>query len=503
MDTKAKKLTNEVGAPVAENEHSLTAGPRGPVMMQDVWLLEKLAHFDREVIPERRMHAKGWGAYGTFECTEDISAFTKAKVLQKGTKTDVFVRFSTVAGERGAADAERDIRGAAIKFYTEEGNWDLVGNNTPTFFLRDVHNFPDLNRAVKRDPQTGLRSAQNNWDFWTLLPETFHQTTIVMSDRGIPASFRHMNLYGEHTFSFYNKDNQRFWCKFHFITQQGIKNLTDEEAEALIAKDRESHGRDLYESIVKGEYPRWTMYVQIMTEEQARNHYENPFDITKIWRHREFPLQKVGVLELNRNPENYFAEVEQSAFTPAHVVPGIGFSPDKFMQGRLFVYGDAQRYRLGINYNQIPVNRPKVEVHDYHRDGLMRTDGNYGGAPAYSPNSMGDWAAQPEVMEPPLDLSGSMYAYDPQDDPTDDCFRAGGDLWRILPEDKRELLIGNTARNIASVTENIKYRHAVHCYWADEEYGIRITEAMGLDLNRVLELAEPHSHEKLIQATLN
>ena len=251
MDTKAKKLTNEVGAPVAENEHSLTAGPRGPVMMQDVWLMEKLAHFDREVIPERRMHAKGWGAYGTFECTEDISAFTKAKVLQKGTKTDLFVRFSTVAGERGAADAERDIRGVAIKFYTEEGNWDLVGNNTPTFFLRDVHNFPDLNRAVKRDPQTGMRSAQNNWDFWTLLPETFHQTTVVMSDRGIPASFRHMNLYGEHTFSFYNKDNERFWCKFHFITQQGIKNLTDEEAGALIAKDRESHGRDLYESIVK------------------------------------------------------------------------------------------------------------------------------------------------------------------------------------------------------------------------------------------------------------
>ena len=316
-----KKLTNEVGAPIAENENSLTAGPRGPVALQDVWLLEKLAHFDREVIPERRMHAKGWGAYGTFTVTHDITKWTKAKVFEPGKKTDVFVRFSTVAGERGAADAERDIRGVACKFYTEEGNWDLVGNNTPTFFLRDVHNFPDLNRAVKRDPRTGMRSAQNNWDFWTLLPETFHQTTIVMSDR-------------------------------------------------------ESHGRDLYESIEKGDYPRWTMYVQIMTEEQARKHYENPFDITKIWRHKEYPLHEVGVLELNRNPENYFAEVEQAAFTPAHVVPGIGFSPDKFLQGRLFVYGDAQRYRLGVNYNQIPVNQAKCEVHDYHRDGLMRTDGN-------------------------------------------------------------------------------------------------------------------------------
>lgn len=495
------KLTNEVGAPVAENEHSLTAGPRGPVLLQDVWMLEKLAHFNREVIPERRMHAKGSGAYGTFTVTHDISRYTRAKVLQPGAKTDVFVRFSTVAGERGAADAERDIRGFACKFYTEEGNWDLVGNNTPTFFIRDVHNFPDLNRAVKRDPKTNMRSAQNNWDFWTLLPECFHQVTVVMSDRGIPASYRHMHVFGEHTFSFYNTDNERVWCKFHFRTQQGIKNLTDAEAEAIIAKDRESHGRDLYEAIERGEYPRWTMYVQIMTEEQARHHYENPFDITKIWRHAEFPLIEVGVLELNRNPENYFAEVEQSAFTPAHVVPGIGFSPDKFLQGRLFVYGDAQRYRLGVNYNQIPVNRAKCEVHDYHRDGFMRTDGNYGATPAYTPNSLGVWTAQPDVMEPPLDLSGAMYAYDPTDDPTDDCFRAGGDLWRVLTEEKKELLIENTARNIAPCTENIKYRHAVHCCWADPAYGERMTKALGLDRVRVLELAKGN-HTSLIAATL-
>ena len=271
---------------------------------------------------------------------------------------------------------------------------------------------------------------------------------------------------------------------------------------ALIAKDRESHGRDLYEAIERGEYPRWTMYVQIMTEEQALKHYENPFDITKIWRHSEYPLHEVGVLELNRNPENYFAEVEQAAFTPAHVVPGIGFSPDKFLQGRLFVYGDAQRYRLGVNYNQIPVNRPKVEVHDYHRDGFMRTDGNYGGAPAYSPNSQGEWAAQPEVMEPPLDLSGAMYAYNPQEDPTDNCFRAGGDLWRVMTEEKRALLIENTARHIEPVTENIKYRHAVHCYWADHSYGERITAAMGLDLEKVKKLAEG-DHKTLIEATLH
>lgn len=495
------KLTNEVGAPVAENEHSLTAGARGPVMMQDVWLLEKLAHFDREVIPERRMHAKGSGAYGTFTVTHDISKWTRAKVLAPGAKTDVFVRFSTVAGERGAADAERDIRGFACKFYTEEGNWDLVGNNTPTFFIRDVHDFPDLNRAVKRDPRTNLRSAQNNWDFWTLLPETFHQRTIVMSDRGIPASYRHMHCFGEHTFSFYNQKNERIWCKFHFHTQQGIKNLTDAEAEAIIAKDRESHGRDLYEAIERGEYPRWTMYVQVMTEEQANSHYENPFDITKIWRHKEFPLHEVGVLELNRNPENYFAEVEQAAFTPAHVVPGIGFSPDKFLQGRLFVYGDAHRYRLGVNSDQIPVNRARCPVNAYHRDGSMRVDGNYGSTVAYTPNSYGAWSAQPDVMEPPLNLSGAMYAYDPKDDPSDDNFRAGGDLYRLMTEDKRGLLIENTVRNIEGATDNIKYRHAAHCLLADRDYGQRITEAMGLDLEKVTTLSKL-SNDELIKATL-
>ena len=312
-----------------------------------------------------------------------------------------------------------------------------------------------------------------------------------------------MHVYGEHTYSFYNDKNERVWCKFHLHTQQRIKCLTNEEAQKINGMDREYHGRDLFEAIQRKEYPKWTMYVQIMTEEQAKNHYENPFDITKIWRHKEFPLIKVGVLELNRWPDNYFAEVEQAAFTPAHVVPGIGFSPDKFLQGRLFVYGDAQRYRLGVNYNQIPVNQAKhAVVNDYHRDGQMRVDGNYGSAPAYSPNSSGYWSAQPDVMEPPLDLSGAMYAYDYKDDPTDDNFRAGGELYRLMTEEKKQLLISNTAEDIAPVTENVKYRHAVHCYLADHDYGERITKALNLDIEKVKQLSTL-SNEELIKATLN
>jgi catalase len=451
------------------------------------------------------MHAKGWGAYGKLTVTRDISKYTRAKVLQPGAVTDLFLRFSTVAGERGAADCERDIRGVAVKFYTPDGNWDLVGNNTPTFFIRDVHNFSDLNRAVKRDPRTGRRSAQNNWDFWTLLPECFHQITVVMSDRGIPASFRNMHFFGEHTYSFYNAANERVWCKFHFKTQQGIKNLSNEEAAKINGMDREYHGRDLYDAIERGDFPKWTMYVQIMTEEQAKKHYENPFDITKIWRHAEYPLIEVGELELNRNPENYFAEVEQSAFTPAHVVPGIGFSPDKFLQGRLFAYGDAQRYRLGVNHNLIPVNQPKGVsggAAEYHRDGAMRVDGNYGGAPAYTPNSAGYWTAQPDAAEPPMELEGAMWRYDPKDDPTDDCFRAGGDLWRVMTEDKKQILIDNTAGDIAPCTVNIKYRHAVHCLKADPEYGRRMVEALGLDAAKAAELAAL-TNDALNRATLS
>ncbi len=322
-----------------------------------------------------------------------------------------------------------------------------------------------------------------------------------MSDRGIPASFRHMHLFGSHTYSLYNKDNQRVWCKFHFKTQQGIKNLTNEEAAKINGMDREYHGKDLFDSIERGDYPKWTMYIQVMTEEQARNHHENPFDITKVWEHGQYPLIEVGVLELNRNPENYFAEVEQAAFSPAHVVPGIGFSPDKLLQGRLFAYGDAQRYRLGINHNLIPVNRAKCEVNEYHRDGAMRVDGNYGSTPAYSPNSQGYWTAQPEVAEPPLNLEGAMWRYNPNDDPTDNNFRAAGKLWRLLTEDKKQLLIENTATDIAPVTENIKYRHAVHCYLADPEYGERFVKATGLNMDKVIELAKL-DNDALNRATL-
>lgn len=497
---KVVKLTNEVGAPIVDNENSITAGPRGPVVMNDVWMVEKMAHFNREVIPERRMHAKGWGAYGTFTATKDISKYTKAKVFVKGTKTEMFVRLSTVAGERGAADAERDIRGCALKFYTSEGNWDLVGNNTPVFFIRDVMNFPGLNRAVKRDPKTGLRNAQNNWDFWTMLPEALHQITITMSDRGIPSDFRHMDMFGEHTYSFINAKGERYWVKFHLKTEQGIKCLTDEEAAAVIAKDRESFGRDLHDAIERKDFPKWKMYIQIMTEEEARKMPYNPFDITKVWFHKDFPLIEVGVVELNRNPENYFAEVEQSAFTPAHVVPGIGFSPDKFLQGRLFAYGDAQRYRLGINYNQIPVNRAHCIVNDSHRDGAMRMDGNYGDAPAYTPNSLDYWVSQPDYDEPPLDLSGAMYHYDPKLDPTDDCFDQPGRLYRLMTPDKKDLLIKNTINNMNGVTKNVCYRHAVHCYKADKDYGTRIAKGLNLDLNKVIELSKV-DNKKLNEVT--
>ncbi len=380
MEEKNKDLTTTAGCPVAHNQNIMTAGPHGPQLLQDVWYLEKLAHFDREVIPERRMHAKGSGAYGTFTVTHDITKYTRAKIFSEiGKTTELFTRFTTVAGERGAADAERDIRGFAIKFYTEEGNWDLVGNNTPVFFLRDPLKFPDLNHAVKRDPKTNLRSAKNNWDFWTSLPEALHQITITMSDRGIPTTYRHMNGYGSHTFSFINSNNERFWVKFHFKTQQGIKYLTDAEAEAIIGKDRESHQRDLFNSIEQKDFPKWTLKIQIMPEVDASKVPYNPFDLTKVWPHNDYPLMDVGVLELNRNPENFFAEVEQSAFNPANIVPGIGFSPDKMLQGRLFSYGDAQRYRLGVNHHLIPVNAPRCPAHSYHRDGLMRVDGNYGG----------------------------------------------------------------------------------------------------------------------------
>jgi catalase len=480
----SKKLTTRAGAPVPDNQNVETAGPRGPMLLQDAWFLEKLAHFDREVIPERRMHAKGSGAYGTFTVTKDITRYTKAAIFSElGKKTDLFVRFSTVAGERGAADAERDIRGVAIKFYTEQGNWDLVGNNTPVFFLRDPLKFPDLNHAVKRDPRTNLRSAKNNWDFWTSLPEALHQVTITMSERGIPLSYRHMNAYGSHTYSMISAKGERFWVKYHFKTQQGIECLTDAEAEAIVAKDRESHQRDLYEAIERKDFPRWTLSIQVVPEKDAARFPFNPFDLTKVWPHGDYPLHEVGVLELDRNPENYFAEVEQSAFNPANIVPGLGYSPDKMLQGRLFSYGDAQRYRLGVNHHQIPVNAPRCPYHSYHRDGAMRFDGNYGSTLGYEPNSFGEWREQPDFSEPPLDLEGAAGRWSHRED--DDYYSQPGALFRLMSAAQKEALFGNTARAMGDAPREIKVRHIGNCLKADKAYGEGVAKALGIPLSEL------------------
>ncbi len=478
------KLTTAFGAPVVDNQNIQTAGPRGPALLQDVWFLEKMAHFDREVIPERRMHAKGSAAYGSFTVTHDITKYTKAKIFSEvGKKTDMFLRFSTVAGERGAADAERDIRGFAMKFYTEEGNWDLVGNNTPVFFLRDPMKFPDLNHAVKRDPKTNMRSADNNWDFWTSLPEALHQITIVMSDRGIPATYRHMHGFGSHTFSFINAENERFWVKFHFKTQQGIRNLTDEEAGEMVGSDRESHQRDLYDAIENGDFPKWTLFVQIMPEKEAGAYRYNPFDLTKVWPKGDYPLIEVGEFELNRNPENYFAEVEQSAFNPGNVVPGISFSPDKMLQGRLFSYGDTQRYRLGVNHSQIPVNAPKCPFHSYHRDGAMRVDSNAGARIGYEPNTVGEWNEQPDFAEPPLSIEGTADHWNHRVD--EDYYSQPRALFQLMSAEQQQVLFKNTAANVGGARLEIQHKHIRNCYKADPAYGAGVAKALGLNAEEI------------------
>jgi catalase len=479
-------LTTNAGAPVPDNQNSMTAGPRGPILAQDVWLNEKLANFVREVIPERRMHAKGSGAFGTFTVTNDITKYTRAKIFEKvGKKTEMFARFSTVAGERGAADAERDIRGFALKFYTEEGNWDMVGNNTPVFFMRDAKKFPDLNKAVKRDPRSNLRSARNNWDFWTLLPEALHQVTVVMSDRGIPRSYRHMHGFSSHTYSFVNAQNERFWVKMHFRTQQGIQNLTDAEAEALVGKDRESHQKDLLDAIDRGDFPKWTMYVQIMPELEADAYRIHPFDLTKVWYKGDYPLIEVGVVELNRNPDNYFLDVEQAAFSPANLVPGISVSPCKMLQNRLMNYGDAHRYRVGVNSHQIPVNKARCPVNSNHRDGLGRADANYGALPHYEPNSYGQWTQQPDYAEPPLRLKGDGAMWNFRDDDSN-YFEQPGKLFRLMNDAQKEALFGNTARALGDAPDFIKMRHIRNCNAADPAYGAGVAKACGIDLNNAL-----------------
>ncbi len=478
-------LTTVAGIPVGDNQHSLTAGPRGPLLVQDWQLFEKHAHFNRERIPERIVHAKGSAAYGTLRITGDISRYTKAKALQPGAASECFLRFSTVAGERGAADAERDVRGFALKVYTEEGNWDLVGNNTPVFFVRDPYKFPDFIRTQKRDPATNLRNPTAMWDFWSLSPESLHQVTILMSDRGLPKSYRHMNGYGSHTYSVINGGGERFWVKFHFKTMQGIGCLTDEEAAHIIGGDRESHQRDLYRAIESGDHPKWRFCVQVMPEKDADRIAYDPFDLTKVWPHAEYPLLEVGVLELDRNPKNYFAEVEQASFSPANVVPGISHSPDKMLQFRIFAYADAHRYRLGVNHDSLPVNRPRCPVHSYHRDGSMRFDGNAGGAVNYEPNSFGGPVEDARYREPPLRISGDADRYDHRKG-NDDYAQAGA-LFRLFDAAQKARLFRTIAGAMAGVPSAIVERQLAHFAKADAAYGEGVARALGLSPVRAAE----------------
>ena len=472
-------MTTTSGNPIADNQNSLSAGPRGPLLMQDYQLLEKLAHQNRERIPERTVHAKGTAAYGTLTITHDITKYTKASVFAKvGKQTEALLRFSTVAGERGAADAERDVRGFALKFYTDEGNWDLVGNNTPVFFVRDPLKFPDFIHTQKRHPKSNLRSTTAMWDFWSLSPESLHQVTILMSDRGLPKSLRHVNGFGSHTFSFINAKNERFWVKFHFKTLQGIQCLTNAEAEAVVAKDRESSQRDLFEAIEKGDFPKWKFQIQVMPEKDAETYRWNPFDLTKVWPHADYPLIDVGILELNRNPENYFAEVEQSAFSPSNIVPGIGFSPDKMLQARIFSYADAHRYRIGTHYEKLPVNRPKSAVNTYHADGPMRFDAPKSSNAYYEPNSFNGPKEDARFAEPPLKISGDADRYNHRDG--NDDYTQPGNLFRLMSASQKEQLFSNIAAAMTGVPEEIVQRQLVHFHKADPAYAAGVAKAVGV-----------------------
>ena len=474
-------LTTTAGAPVADNQNSETAGARGPVLLQDYQLIEKLAHQNRERIPERVVHAKGWGAFGTLTVTQDISKYTCAAVFSKtGKKTDMLARFSTVAGEQGAADAERDVRGFALKFYTEQGNWDLVGNNTPVFFVRDPMKFPDFIRTQKRHPKTNMRSPTAMWDFWSLSPESLHQVTILMSDRGLPVAPMYMDGFGSHTFSMINAENERFWVKFHFKTMQGHKHYTNAEAAQVVAHSRESYQEELFGGIEKGAFPKWRMCIQVMPEMDADKTSFNPFDLTKVWPHAEFPLIEVGVMELNRNAENYFAQIEQAAFSPSNIVPGIGFSPDKMLQARIFAYADAHRHRLGTHYEALPVNAPKVAVHHYHKDGAMRFFKNDTGNPDvyYEPNSFGGPVEAPQYKEPPLKLSGDADRYNHRIG--NDDYTQPGNLFRLMTAEQRDRLFSNIAAAMQGVPVEIVKRQVAHFHKCDPAYGAGVALRMGL-----------------------
>lgn len=479
MDTKLNPdtLTTTAGAPVPSNQNSETAGPRGPLLMQDFRLLEKLAHQNRERIPERTVHAKGSAAFGFLNITTDISQYTKAAALQLGATTPLLLRMSVVAGERGAADAERDVRGFALKFYTKEGNWDLVGNNTPVFFVRDPLKFPDFIHTQKRHPVTNLRSATAMWDFFSQTPESLHQVTILFSDRGLPVGFRHMHGFGSHTYSLISEDGKRTWVKFHFKTLQGIKNWTNRQAEAVVAKDRESSQRDLFEAIHRGEFPKWKMCIQTMTEQQALDSTINPFDLTKVWPHAHFPLLEIGIVELNRNPDNYFAEVEQASFSPSNIVPGIGFSPDKMLQARIFAYADAHRYRVGTHYESLPVNAPTIPARTYHLDGAMRFDVPARTDAYYEPNSFAGPKEDDRFNEPPLDLFGRAGRFTPRDDGND--YQQAGDLFRLMTDEESSRLMDNLAESMTDVPVAIRDRQLAQFERADPRYAAGVRSRLG------------------------
>ncbi len=473
-----KNITTTAGEPLGSHQDALTAGERGPLLMQDYALIEKLAHQNRERIPERTMHAKGSGAHGTLTITHDITKYTKADIFSKiGKVTPLFLRFSTVAGERGAADAERDVRGFAIKFYTQEGNWDLVGNNTPVFFVADPYKFPDFAHTQKRDPRTNMRNPIAMWDFWSLTPESLHQITILFSDRGLPTDYRHMHGFGSHTYSFINKNNERTWVKFHFKTQQGIKNMTNGEGNQVIANDRESSQKDLYQSIENNDFPKWDLKIQVMSEEQAKNHKDNPFDLTKVWSQKEYPLIDVGILELNKNPNNYFNEVEQASFSPSNVVPGIALSPDRMLQARGFAYPDAQRYRVGTHYEALPINRPICEVNTYHKDGSMNfEDIDKKAKLMYEPNSFGGAKEDSQYLEPALALDGDAARYDRN--LNNDHFYQPRDLFNLMDDNQKNQLFSNIAAAMDGVPYEIIDKQLALFEQITPEYALGVKKAL-------------------------
>jgi catalase len=490
---KKRKLTTASGKPYVENENTLSAGARGPLLLQDFILHEKMAHFNRERIPERVVHAKGTGAFGTFTVTHDISKYTKAKIFNKiGKETKLFLRFSTVGGEKGSADTERDPRGFAIKFYTEDGNWDLVGNNTPVFFIKDPKKFSDFIHTQKRDPRTNVKSPTMMWDFWSLNPESLHQVMILMSDRGTPHGYRHMDGFGSHTFSLINAENETVFVKFHFKTMQGIKNFTDGDATVMKGSDPDFAQRDLVEAIDKKDFPKWKLKIQVMTPDQAKLFKWNPFDLTKVWPHGDFPLMDVGILELNQIPKNYFADVEQSAFAPAHVVDGIGYSPDKMLQGRLLSYPDAHRYRLGVNHEQIPVNRCPFMVANYERDGLMRVDGNGESDPNYFPNSFDDIYTDEKYKEPPLMLDSVVADwYDRNGENDNDHYSQPAALFnKVMNDYDRHNLISNIVGAMSGISgpkkELIVNRQLCHWFRVDPKLGTAIAKGLNVDVEAVM-----------------